>query len=135
MIKKIEYNNVIFGIIINSQDKFNLGHNFITNPNENLQVNILNQGKASIIPNHLHNFIERKIYGTQEVLYVEKGVMKVKFLTTDGNLIGEEVLNAGDLVVLLRGGHGFEFLEDTKIIYVKQGPYLNKEIDKIEFEK
>ena len=40
------------------------------------------------------------------------------------------MLEPGDLVLLMQKGHGFEMLEDSKIIYVKQGPYLGNETDK-----
>jgi hypothetical protein len=33
-------------------------------------------------------------------------------------------------VIFLDGGHGFEVLEDTKLIEVKQGPYPGKDKDK-----
>ena len=33
------------------------------------------------------------------------------------------ILNAGDVILLAAGGHGFEMLEDSEIIEVKQGPY------------
>ena len=32
-------------------------------------------------------------------------------------------LGAGDVIFLASGGHGFEILEDTDIVEVKQGPY------------
>ena len=34
------------------------------------------------------------------------------------------VLEKNNWVVLLRGGHGFEILEDCVLIEVKNGPYL-----------
>jgi hypothetical protein len=33
------------------------------------------------------------------------------------------ILDAGDLMLLSTGGHGFEILEDTDMIEIKQGPY------------
>ena len=32
-------------------------------------------------------------------------------------------LKAGDVAVLFSGGHGFEILEDTLMLEIKQGPY------------
>jgi len=130
MIKEIKKDDVIFAIIFKSGSELNKGHNFITSPKENLQVNIINQEKGHVIPDHYHKSVERNIFGTQEVLYVELGIMKVRFLDWSEQIISEETLSPGDLVVLLRGGHGFEFLEDSKIIYVKQGPYVGKGTDK-----
>ena len=64
------------------------------------------------------------------MLYVEKGKMKVLFYSGDGKKISEEILEKGDLVNLIHEYHGFEFLEKSRIIYVKQGPYKDKKTDK-----
>ena len=40
----------------------------------------------------------------------------------------------GDTIILLAGGHGFNILEDTKMIEVKQGPYLSQAEDKVLLE-
>ena len=37
------------------------------------------------------------------------------------------------MVLLFRGGHGFEMLEESEIIEVKQGPY-ESDNDKIRFK-
>jgi hypothetical protein len=34
----------------------------------------------------------------------------------------------------MKGGHGFKVLEPTRIIEVKQGPYLGESRDKVFFE-
>jgi hypothetical protein len=39
-------------------------------------------------------------------------------------------MNMGDTILLIAGGHGFDILEDSKIIEVKQGPYEGAEQDK-----
>ena len=33
------------------------------------------------------------------------------------------ILEAGDAILLIRGGNGFEVLEEIEMIEVKQGPY------------
>lgn len=43
------------------------------------------------------------------------------------------VLVAGDVILLATGGHGFEMLEPSELIEVKQGPYPGDE-DKTRFE-
>jgi hypothetical protein len=42
-------------------------------------------------------------------------------------------LEAGDVILLASGGHGFEMIEDSEIIEVKQGPYAG-EMDKTRFD-
>jgi hypothetical protein len=41
-------------------------------------------------------------------------------------------LEAGDVILLVSGGHGFEVIEEVEMIEVKQGPYLG-EHDKTRF--
>jgi hypothetical protein len=43
------------------------------------------------------------------------------------------VLETGDVILLVSGGHGFEMLEDSEMIEVKQGPYTG-DSDKTRFE-
>ncbi len=131
MIEKIMYNNEIIAIVSkrNLDDK-EKSLEFYTPSDNPLQIGTLNHPRGYVIPSHIHNNVERRITETQEMLYVEKGKMRVSFLTESNEKIDERTLNPGDLVVLMRKGHGFEFLEDSRVIYVKQGPYLDKAADK-----
>jgi len=128
-IKKIIHNEEILGVIFRN-GKIGPGINFFTEPENSLQAGILNHPKGHIILPHIHNKVERTVVETQEMLYIEKGKMKVTFFTENGEKICDEILMVGDLVILMRKGHGMEMLEDSKIIYVKQGPYVDKKIDK-----
>ena len=42
------------------------------------------------------------------------------------------ILDAGDIVLLATGGHGFKVLEEIEMIEVKQGPYAG-DADKTRF--
>jgi mannose-6-phosphate isomerase-like protein (cupin superfamily) len=42
-------------------------------------------------------------------------------------------LESGDVILLIKGGHGFEVLEELEMIEVKQGPYLGEQ-DKVRFK-
>ena len=134
--KKIMYNGEVIAIVFKrkGEDNIGTGINFLTEPSNSLQVGILNHPRGHVISSHIHHKVERKIDETQEMLYVEKGKMKVLFLTENNEKIDEDILEKGDLVILMRKGHGMEMLEDCKIIYVKQGPYVDKELDKKVFE-
>lgn len=131
MIEKIIHQGEVIAIVLkkNSEEK-EKSLEFYTPSDNPLQVGTLNHPKGYIIPSHIHNNVERIITETQEMLYVEKGKMKVSFLTEENESIDEKTLGAGDLVILMRKGHGFEFLEDSRVIYVKQGPYVDKAVDK-----
>ena len=71
---------------------------------------------------HLPVKVERK-ETLKEVLYIEKGKVKITFYTDNWKEIGSRTLKAGDMVMLISGGHGFEMLEETEMIEIKQGPY------------
>ncbi|ORU00540.1 hypothetical protein D081_1063 [Anaerovibrio sp. JC8] len=49
--------------------------------------------------------------------------MRVDFYDDDQNYIESHIIYAGDVILLVSGGHGFKVLEDIEMIEVKQGPY------------
>ena len=69
---------------------------------------------------------------TQETLFIKKGKLLVDFYDDEQSYLESRELVAGDVVLLIRGGHGFEVLEDLEMIEVKQGPYAGDQ-DKVRF--
>jgi mannose-6-phosphate isomerase-like protein (cupin superfamily) len=69
---------------------------------------------------------------TKEVLFIRSGRLRIDFYDDRQNYLESRTLSAGDIVLLARGGHGFEMLEDCEIIEVKQGPYAGDK-DKTRF--
>ena len=49
--------------------------------------------------------------------------VKVDYYTEDRAYLSSSVVEAGDVLLLASGGHGFTMLEQTEMIEVKQGPY------------
>jgi hypothetical protein len=47
----------------------------------------------------------------------------VDFYGKDQRYLESRELEAGDTIMLVSGGHGFEVLEEIAMIEVKQGPY------------
>ena len=43
----------------------------------------------------------------------------------------DKILYKGDIIILFKGGHGFKFYKNTKIIEIKQGPYIEGKDKKI----
>ena len=58
--------------------------------------------------------------------------MQVDFYLDNQELLDSKILEAGDVILLIKGGHGFKVLEDLEMFEVKQGPYAGDE-DKIKF--
>ena len=93
----------------------------------------MNRCKGYKIQPHIHQKIARTIQLTQEVLFIKKGLVRVDFYKSDKTYLISKLLNQGDVILLSSGGHGFEMLENSEIIEVKQGPFAGN-IDKTRFE-
>jgi len=79
-----------------------------------------------VIQAHVHNIVKREIDTTQEVLFIRRGKVRVDFYSDTKVFLESRMLFSGDVILLASGGHGFEMMEDTDIIEVKQGPYLGE---------
>ena len=109
------------------------GIKFFTPPDYSQQLGYMNREKGYQIPPHIHNPIPRKVIYTQEVLFIKRGKIRVDFYDDQQNYLESKILNTGDVILLSQGGHGFEMLEDTEMIEVKQGPFAG-EVDKKRFK-
>lgn len=108
------------------------GITFLTADDYSQQLGYMNRPAGYVIPPHVHNPVTREVRYTKEVLFVRSGRLRVDFYTEAQQYIESTVLDCGDVILLAYGGHGFEMLEPTEIIEVKQGPYVG-EHDKTRF--
>jgi mannose-6-phosphate isomerase-like protein (cupin superfamily) len=67
------------------------------------------------------------------VLFIKRGRLRVDFYDNDQKYLESRILQAGDVILLATGGHGFEVLEEIEMIEVKQGPYAGDD-DKTRFD-
>ena len=110
------------------------GMNFVSKPDFSLQLGISSYKQGDTIKAHFHIEKERKVNKIQEVVHIESGRTRVDLYDLNGKKIKSVELSEGDIIFFVDGGHGFEMLEGTKIIEVKQGPYFGVEEDKIYLE-
>jgi hypothetical protein len=130
-IEKIEYKNKLLAIILRSNYHSD-GIEFFTPSNFSQQLGYMNRPKGYIIPPHVHNPVPREVHFTKEVLLIKSGSVRVDFYDEDQKYFESKIVCSGDVVLLAFGGHGFEMLEASEIIEVKQGPYAG-EADKTRF--
>lgn len=98
-------------------------HFYVGNGNS-LQVGKQFRLKGEQIKPHRHLPVKIDREETlKEVLYIEKGRVKINFYNDRWEEIDSRILNQGDMILLVRGGHGFEMLEETVMIEIKEGPY------------
>ena len=131
MIEEIKYNEKLLAIIIPGD--FNKeGIHFFTPNDLSQQLAYMHHPKGKVIEPHVHNPVPRQVQYTQEVLFLKKGKLRADFYDDEQNYLESRLLNAGDVILLATGGHGFEVIEEIEMIEVKQGPYAGEE-DKTRF--
>ena len=88
---------------------------------------------GKVIDAHVHNLVHRNVVLTQEVLFIKKGRLRIDFYDEYEDYLESRELHAGDIILLVSGGHGFTVLDEVEMIEVKQGPYAGDN-DKKRFE-
>lgn len=79
--------------------------------------------KDGEIKRHMHVALQRHLVGTPETLIVRKGKLYADLYGFDKDLVKSVLLNEGDIILLIGGGHGFRCIEDTVLFELKQGPF------------
>jgi hypothetical protein len=133
MIEKILHHQEVLAIIIRKNYKKN-GVEFFSPDSFSQQLGYMNRPAGYVIEPHVHNSVTREVVWTQEVLFLKSGKVRVDFYDDQKKYMKSKVLESGDIILLAAGGHGFEILEDSEIIEVKQGPYCGDK-DKTRFTK
>lgn len=123
MIEKIIHQGYTLAIIVRSTYKSD-GIEFFTPDDFSQQIGYMKREKGYVIVPHKHLEVEKVILQTFETLIVRKGKIKVSLYDQLDDLVEECIIGQGDVVLLSGYGHGFEMLEDSEIIEVKQGPYI-----------
>ncbi len=108
------------------------GVHFFTPNDLSQQLAYMHHPTGKVIPPHVHNPVLRKVHYTQEVLIIKQGRLRVDFYDDQQQYLESRVLESGDVILLIEGGHGFEVLAEVEMIEVKQGPYVGEQ-DKTRF--
>jgi hypothetical protein len=132
MIEEIRDGNAVIALILRHEYKAE-GIQFLTPDSYSQQLGYMNRPQGYVIKPHVHNMAIREVHYTNEVLFIKSGKVRVDFYGADQIYRESRVLNWGDIILLICGGHGFEMLEASEIIEVKQGPYVG-EHDKVRFD-
>jgi len=109
------------------------GIQFFTPDEYSQQLAYMNRPAGYVIKPHVHNVVVRQVQFTKEVLFIKTGKVRVDFYDDKCCYLESSILYCGDVILLAFGGHGFEMLEHSEIIEVKQGPYAG-EADKKRFD-
>jgi hypothetical protein len=132
MIEVIQYQNEVLAYILRD-DYHKQGLSFFTPDNYSQQLAYMSHPAGKLIDAHVHNDIAREVKKTQEVLIIKAGKLRVDLYSENKTYFESRILYAGDIILLASGGHGFEVLEDVRMVEIKQGPYAGDK-DKTKFE-
>lgn len=124
-IESVVYNGILYTVVVRAELPPR-GHQFVTKPADPLQVGILDFPAGHRIAPHGHFPTERIVRHCVEVVHIQLGLVKLSLYSCENELFHEAILATGDTVLLIEGGHGFEMLEATRLVEVKQGPYLSE---------
>lgn len=132
MIKKITDKDQLLALIV-SHNFCEEGIHFFTPDQLSQQLAYMHHPAGKHIKPHVHNAVPREVEYTQEVLFIKKGKLRVDFYNSGQEYLNSYILEAGDVILLVTGGHGFEVIEEVEMFEVKQGPYVGEQ-DKTRFE-
>ena len=131
MIERIIHKESLLAIIV-YRNYEKEGISFITPDEFSLQLGYMTHPEKYEIKPHLHHPVKRETIGTQEVLYIKNGALRVDFYSYKKEYLESRELSEGDVILLISAGHGFTTLKPTTMIEVKNGPYV-PEKDKEKF--
>jgi hypothetical protein len=128
--EEIKDHNTVLAILIRGADWEN-ELNFVSSDDDYIQVGTWRYNKGQKMAPHIHRVAPRSVSRTQEVIIVKDGRLRADIYTEKREFLRSLELGETDILVLLSGGHGFEVLADgTKVLEVKNGPYVGADRDR-----
>ena len=133
MIEKVLHKNKLFALIVRRQYRKKSGINFFTPKDTTQQFGFMKHKKNHFIKPHKHNKRLTRILRSTEVILLLKGTLRADFYNNNNKYLLSKIINEGDIIMLIHGGHGFKVLKNVEMIEVKQGPYRLAS-DKVKFK-
>ena len=132
---EIKEGDIILARHVKSEEVWKKGLSFFSQDPDFIQVGSWGYDKEKYLLPHIHNEVKREVLWTQEVIFVKQGQIQAHIFGTDEKKITDILVNAGDIIILLRGGHGYTVMsDDTQVLEIKNGPYVGADLDRRRFE-
>lgn len=134
-VETVEHEGLAYALIIRADATSSDKYNFLTDSANPLQLGMNFYKAGEVIKAHYH--LKRKTETesvVQEFILIGAGRALLRlYRAQDQTEFTTRQLGAGDMVLLLAGGHSFDVQDDTKIVELKLGPYDGKSKDKVVF--
>lgn len=125
MIEKIILNEKLSAILVRNKFDISKGAEFITSDDQEFQIGLMKRERGYKIDAHFHKKIKRQIQNTSEALFIKTGKIRCTIFDTINSSNKKTFdIAAGDLLVIFNSAHEFTFIEDSEIIEIKQGPFI-----------
>jgi hypothetical protein len=130
-VEEVREGDLVLARYIPADAAWNDGLTFFSGDDDYVQVGTWQYPAGKQLLAHTHNEVTRSVLWTQEALLVRNGKIRASIYDTHEVLVKEFVVSEGDIIILLRGGHGYEILEDnTQVLEIKNGPYVGADADR-----
>lgn len=120
--EKVLHNGKVVALKVSSMQD---GSVSITEPEAALQALTLKHPKGKLVAPHMHLPHVRETVNLQECLIVIRGKLRVSFFDEEANPFAHLDIAAGEACITLSAAHSIEFLEDSEVFEIKNGPYLD----------
>ncbi len=126
-IELIKHKDKLIGLCIRKNHEWEKTE-FLTSDDFFQQIGLLYYDTGQDVKAHAHYKVPRTVDFTQEVLFCISGRILFTFYDAEDNWRNLESceLTGGDVLCLFGVGHGAKALEPTRLIEVKQGPFLGE---------
>ena len=129
---EVKDGDIVLARYIPADSAWEGGLSFFSEDEDYIQVGTWGYDSPKELLAHTHNEVHRDVAWTQEVIFIKKGSIRAEIYNLSNKRIKDIVCNAGDIIILLRGAHGYHILEDdTQVLEVKNGPYVGAELDRV----
>lgn len=130
-IQEIKVGGLVLARHIPAEDAWGQSLKFFSPDHDYIQVGVWVYQAGKELLAHAHNEVKREVLWTQEVLYIRRGRIRADIYDSSSAKVTEIFAGEGDILVLLRGGHGYQILEDgTQVLEIKNGPYVGADADR-----
>ncbi len=130
-ITEIKDGDLVLARHIPVEDAWKDGLNFFSSERDFIQIGTWRYDSGKELKAHIHNEFPREALRTQEVLFIRRGQIRARIYNMREMKVADIIVCAGDILVMLGGGHGYDILTDgTEVVEVKNGPYFGPDQDR-----
>ncbi|MBN1409483.1 MAG: hypothetical protein JW969_01470 [Spirochaetales bacterium] len=124
-VEYFKHNGQLIGMCVRGSHSWDKTE-FLTDDDNYQQVGLLYYEEGHDVKPHAHYKVPRTVHFTQEVLFCVSGRIVYTFYDADHDWaeITSCELHPNDMLCLFGAGHGAKALEPTRLIEIKQGPFL-----------